>query len=192
MTVSCQSSTRPESTRTNRRHTIDNPYAALREQAGYGHREFARDFKLNRKTLISIETGQYATLSERMINTLLEACNGANVPVKSFLEENYGVDSVSAAYARYQHETRLRFASEFMKRPSHRATIELSPFHFWVKDTVQSLQGLCKKLCLPPATVARYASGITVSMPIVIEDALKEIAYPYLQELKDKQEAWNG
>lgn len=171
---------------------MDNPYAALREQAGFGHREFAREFKLNRKTLISIETGQFATLSERMINTLLKACSEANVPVSSFLWENYGVESVSAAYKRYQHETRLQFASEFMRRPPRSTDKPMSPFHFWVKETSGSLQGLCKKLCLPPATVARYASGVTVSMPTVIEDALKEIGYPYLSELKDRQELWNA
>lgn len=170
---------------------MDNPYAYLREQAGLGHREFARDYKLNRKTLIAIETGQFTTLSTRMIDTLLGACADANVPTGSILEERFDSNSLSEAYAKYQHAQREAFAEEIRKaRVDAPAFDDLSPFHYFIKDSTGSLQGFCKKLCVPQTTVARYASGLTRTMPLTIESALNEIHHPDVDTLKERQELW--
>lgn len=170
---------------------MDNPYAYLREQAGYGHREFARDFKLNRKTLIAIETGQFTTLSTRMIDTLLGACANANVPTGTILEERFDSSSLSEAYAKFQHAQRAFYAEEIREAtPEYRGPSDLSPFHYFVKDSTGSLQGFCKKLCVPQTTVSRYAAGLTRTMPLTIKNALKEVQHPDVEQLEKLQENW--
>jgi hypothetical protein len=57
-------------------------------------------------------------------------------------------------------------------------------------ESAGSVQGFCKKLKVPAATVLRYENGTTKTMPKSIEDALREVRYPYLEELLSEQAAW--
>lgn len=173
---------------------MKNPYALLRERAGYGQREFARKFGYSRNTMIQIDNGMPKEVSERLENDLLEACARADVPVNEVLKEEFGVQHLDQAYSRFQHETRLENASLFnAAAPSNKqTTYDLSPFHFFVKDTAGSLQAFCKKLCIPADQVTRYASGATETIPALIDSALREIRYPYIDKLVSMQADWYG
>lgn len=166
-----------------------NPYVRLRELTGLGQREFERKYKLSHTTMTHVETGQFAELSERMILSLGRECHEKGVDAREILEFEYSSSTLQEAYHKWQREQRVENAHIFQVAPDQ-WTKELSPFHFFIKNTTGSAQGFSKALKVPAATVMRYASGATRTMPKVIEEALREVSYPHLAHLVGAQENW--
>lgn len=171
--------------------STQNPYSRLRELTGHGQREFARKAGISRPTLVQIETGQFADLSEKMVILLGQACQAKGLSAGSILRSEYNAETLQSAYHNWQSQERQKNAELFSIRPPE-GTTDLSPFHFFIKETTGSAQGFSKKLKVPSAAVTRYAAGITLTMPKSINDALRQVKYPYLQTLISMQDEWNA
>lgn len=169
-----------------------NPYARIRELTGFGQREFARKAKISRPTLVQIETGQFADLSEKMVLLLSQACATKGISLHGIVMNEYNAETLQSAYHNWQSNERRKNSELFQIRPPDQSTKDLSPFHFYIKETTGSAQGFAKKLKVPSAAVTRYAAGVTKAMPKAIEDALRSIHYDYLQTLLSMQEEWNS
>lgn len=164
-----------------------NPFALLRERAGYTQKRFCEEYKFAKQTVIGIESGMYPELSERMLEAIGLACTKSGLSEWQTLTDEYDTPYLSKAYEAWRKSERqgvdlpsveIRFTSEF------------SPMHFFVKDTIGSVQGFAKKLKVPPAMILRYIRGEQRLMPLSLWGALEDLNYPKLTELQNKQAEW--
>lgn len=164
-----------------------NPYALLRERAGFTMKRFCEDYKFAKQTIIGIESGMYPELSERMLEAIGLACTRSGISEWQTLIDEYETPYLSKAYEQWRKLERLQ-----VKLPSVgiRFTDEFSPMHFFVKDTVGSVQGFAKKLKVPPAMILRYIRGEQRLMPLSLLGALSDVGYKDLNELQNKQAEW--
>jgi transcriptional regulator with XRE-family HTH domain len=168
----------------------ENPYRRLRELTKTSQRDFAKKYGFAKTTMTYLESGQYPSISDDMIVALGQECSEKHVDAKAVLREEYNAETLADAYKSWQSGERMQVAYRFNRSPSGQHTAGLSPFHFMMVDIAGSRQAFCKLLKVPAASVLRYASGQTRSMPKSIEEALREVKYPYLRELLSMQVNW--
>jgi len=164
-----------------------NPFALLRERAGYTQKRFGADFGFAKQTIVGIESGMYPELSERMITAIEDASDKAGMPMLDTLLEEYDTPYLANAYDKWKHLERRQV---ILPAVELRWTDEFSPMHFFVKDTIGSVQGFSKKLKVPPAMVLRYIRGDQRHMPMSLWVALEDIGYTELTELQQLQAEW--
>lgn len=170
---------------------MKNPYQNLRERCGISQKSFGAKHGFSKMTLVYVESGLYPDVSDRLNGALAAECIEKGLDGRSILAEEYGVASLNGAYHIWQRAERQRFAERLNQiAPRDEWSDEVSPFHLLAVESAGSVQGFCKKLKVPAATVLRYENGTTKTMPKSIEDALKEVRYPYLEELLSEQAAW--
>lgn len=168
----------------------ENPYRALRMACKISTRDFAKKYELAKTTLTYLETAQYAKLSDYQIQALGSECTAKGVDASGILVAGWGVSTLGAAYEVSQHAARRVAHPVFDVLPPERWTDELSPFHFYIKATTGSVQGFCKQLKVPASSVLRYTTGVTRSMPKVIEQALVETGFRKIGKLQHLQSEW--
>lgn len=169
----------------------DNPYKRLRELTRTSQKDFAAKYQFSKTVMGHIESGQFPDLSDEMILALGQECVEQHVDGKQVLVDEYNSLSLQDAYHNWQSIERLKVSHRFQNVPfDGRSTEALSSFHFVIVDIAVTRQAFCKLLKVPAASVMRYERGETKTMPRTIEDALKEVHYPHLDELKAAQEAW--
>lgn len=164
-----------------------NPYALLRERAGYTQKRFCEEFKFAKQTVIGIESGMYPELSERMHDAINMACDKTGTPAWDILTEEYDTPYLNKAYAAWQKHSRQEVT---LPPVEIRFTSEFSPMHFFVKDTIGSVQGFAKKLKVPPAMILRYIRGEQRLMPLSLWNALKDVGYADKNTLQNQQAEW--
>lgn len=169
----------------------DNPYRRLRELTRTSQKDFAAKYGFSRTVMGHIESGQFPSLSDEMALSLGQECFEQHIDAKQVLKDEYNALSLQDAYHNWQSIERLKIAHRFQDVPfSGRSTEALSPFHFVIEDVAKTRQSFCKLLKVPAASVMRYERGETRTMPRVIEEALREVHYPHLDELKEAQQSW--
>lgn len=164
-----------------------NPYALLRERAGYTQKRFCEEFKFAKQTVIGIESGMYPELSERMHEAINMACDKTGTPSWDILTEEYGTPYLNKAYEKWQKQSRRDVGLNPVQLHS---TTEFSPMHFFVKETVGSVQGFAKKLKVPPAMILRYIRGEQRLMPLSLWNALEDVGYADKDRLQNLQAEW--
>lgn len=170
---------------------MDNPYRRLRELTLTSQLDFGKKHGFSKTTMSYVEAGVFPEISERLNIALGNECFEKQVDAKSVLLAEYGTESLDEAYAKWQHSEREQVAGQFQHRPREvKFDSEESPFHVFTIDIAGSRQGFCKMLKVPAATVMRYAEGTTHTMPKSIEDALREVKYPFLADLLALQNNW--
>lgn len=173
---------------------MKNPYRYLRELCGITQKDFAAKFEMSKTTMTYIESGQYPDLSEHQILSLGKACHEAGIDAGGELVSVYGFDSLQSAYHAWQSTERMQQAHIFRGVLPTPGTImpSVSPMAQYITDTARTTQKFCKLLKVPSASVLRYATGATRTMPIAIRKALEETRYPYMPELIQLQEIWHS
>ena len=164
-----------------------NPYALLRERAGYTMKRFCADFGFAKQTLIGIESGMYPELSDRMIFAIEDATDKASAPMLDTLLEEYDTPYLPVAYDKWKRAERKKLVLPAVEL---RFTDEFSPMHFFVKDTIGSVQGFAKKLKVPSGTVLRYIGGKQRLMPTSLWIALEDVGYSDKFALQNLQAEW--
>lgn len=172
-----------------------NPFQYLRQLAGISQLGMAKMTGMSRSTIVYIETGQYPHLSQYMIDCLYDACQEKGIDPTYELEHEYGVWGIEAAYGKWcrvmRQEARHKFTQVIdMDEVILRTNENLSPFAAYVEYVAGSKQKFCKMLKVSDAAVFRYSKGEAKTMPQTIEDALREVGFPYLDEIKEAQEQW--
>lgn len=167
-----------------------NPYARLRSLCKITQREFSAKYRLGRTILTHIESGQVPELTDRMIVALGEECYEKGIVPADVLLEEYYHAKLSPAYSDWQKNERMAAANRFQIALTGRADSDVSPFAQLVADVAGSQYAFCTLLKVPTAQVTRYATGSTRTMPKVIEDALRDVRFPYLSDLHELQERW--
>jgi transcriptional regulator with XRE-family HTH domain len=167
-----------------------NPYKFLRQRAGYTQKRFCDDFNFAKQTLISIEQGVYEDLSERMLIAMSEACGTAGLDMTGELEAEYGDKSLATAYKTWRREERSNCDVRIVDYVPVE-TNELSPMHWFVKDTVGSVQGFAKQLKVQTAILLSYIRGKQKEMPYPLREALVDAGYPHVALLEKYQTEWN-
>lgn len=163
-----------------------NPYAYLREKCGLSQQKFCDKYKFAKQTLVGIEAGFYADLSPRMLTAMYNACIVANVQIYTELKEEYNVEQLEIAYDLWRDGER---ALVELPAVGLRSTDELSPMHFYVKDTVGSVQGFAKMMKIPPATLLRYIRGGKRGMPWEVREAFSDAGID-TETLETEQQKW--
>jgi len=167
-----------------------NPYAFLRKQAGYTQAAFCDEFGFAKQTLISIEQGVYAELSDRMLEAIYNACAIKGLDRGSLLAVEYGTDSLREAYFDYRLSERRDVPDAIKNYMPMSWTAEMSPMAAFVAQTTGSMQGFAKKLKVQTATILRYASGEQPMMPMPLREALVDCNYRHLGLLEKNQQEW--
>lgn len=163
-----------------------NPYAYLREKCGLSQQKFCDKYKFAKQTLVGIEAGFYADLSQRMVYAIKDAASRLEVHMPVLLTEEYGTFDIQLAYAKWRLETRQEVE---LPAVGLRSTDELSPMHFYVKDTVGSVQGFAKMMKIPPATLLRYIRGGKRGMPWEVREAFNDAGLD-TETLETEQQKW--
>lgn len=163
-----------------------NPYAYLREKCGLSQQKFCDTYKFAKQTLVGIEAGFYADLSGRMVASLYNACVVAGIDQFDALREEYGVAQLEIAYDLWRDGER---ALVDLPPVGIHSTDELSPMHFYVKDTVGSVQGFAKMMKIPPATLLRYIRGGKRGMPWEVREAFSDAGID-TETLETEQQKW--
>ena len=164
-----------------------NPYVYLRERAGYTQKKFGQDFGFAKQTIIGIESGMYPELSYRMVTAIVDAAEKSGLNVHVEMNNEYDTPYLSTAYANWQKEARQKIDLDIVELRSDEL---FSPMHYFVKDTVGSVQGFAKKLKVPPATLLRYIRGEQRFMPTSIKKALTDTGWTGVNELEKFQLIW--
>lgn len=172
---------------------MKNPYVRLREACGISQRAFAAKYEFSKMALVYVEAGTYPDVSDRMNEAIAAECREKDVDAKSILREEYGQEWLDDAYWAWQSAERQKFAVNLKTVNPPFAYSKLSPP---VEDLITrstrpgTIETFCKELKVNPVTVRRYVAGKTRSMPIALEDALREVNYEHLHELLELQTAW--
>jgi len=157
-----------------------NPFKKLRQEAGYTQKRFCDEFGFSKQTLISIEAGVYADLSDRMLAAIVSVC-----------------DSKGVKYGDIAKEYELWRLSERQGVPdaikNYNPTVwdeKTSPMGFFIAQTTGSVQGFAKKLKVQTSTLLRYVSGEQPDMPMPLRVALVDSDYKHLGRLEKAQMDW--
>lgn len=179
---------------TTKEEPLKNPYRHLRELCGTTQKDFAAKHGMSKTTMTYIESGQYPTLSDYQIEALGKECYDREISAKFELREAYGQESLQDAYRAWQTTERMQEAHRFQRVLPTAGTVmpSVSPMAQFIVDSARTTQSFCKLLKVPSATVLRYATGATRSMPIAIRTALEEVRYPYMAELLANQDIWHS
>lgn len=169
---------------------MKSPYLRLIEACGVTQVQFQEAFGYNKPTFVQIITGQYPNLSDRMIESLAELCHEKGVVASKILKAEYDAEYLQDAYHRWQTSERMVVASKYLIEPPMGWNKGVSPFDTYVSRTAGSRARFCKDLKVDAARVYEYATGRSVSMPSAIENALREIHYPWLAQLIALQYNW--
>jgi len=167
-----------------------NPFKRLRELTGASQKGFAESWELSKTAMTYIESGQLVDLSDNMIVALGQECYEQGINAKQVLKDEYNAESLQDAYHSWQSNERMGNAHLFQVPITGTAELPTSPFATLIQDVAGTQQKFCKLLKVPAASVMRYASGDTQTMPRAVEDALTQVRFPYLSELKQVQEQW--
>lgn len=169
-----------------------NPYKRLRELTLTSQKDFAAKYEMSKTAMIYIESGQLYSLSDHMIVSLGQECAERHVNAKATLMDEYGVATLQEAYQNWQSTERMQNAHLFQHPVNWTHGVERSPFDVFVEDSAGTRQKFCKLLKVPASAVQLYAQGKILTMPKAIEEALIQVRFPYLKELKDLQTQWLG
>lgn len=167
-----------------------NPFAFLRKKAGFSQRKFCEEFSFAKQTIVGIEKGFYPSLSDRMLDAVLAACERAGVDAAGELADVYGTPYLDRAYEAWRLKDRDGALLHTWKPNPYELSERRSPMAEFVMETVGSVQGFAKLLKVPPATLQRYMDGKQAMMPTSIFTALEAVSYPHLRELQASQREW--
>lgn len=167
-----------------------NPYKFLRTHAGYTQASFCREYGFSKQTLISIEQGVYAELSSRMVTAITDACWDKGIDPQGVLIAEYGTRDLATVYEAYRQFERENVPPAIVGYVPTESTPELSPMHFFVKNTTGSVQGFAKVLKIQTSTLLRYIRGQQADMPGPLYEALYRAGYRHLDELIKAQTEW--
>jgi transcriptional regulator with XRE-family HTH domain len=160
-----------------------NPYKELRQLAGYTQKKFCDEFGFSKQTLISIEAGVYADLSDRMLAAIYTAAE--NKGVVSDL-----VGNLDAAYEMWRLAERQNVIPAVKKYLPVVWDEKMSPMGFFIAQTTGSVQGFAKRLKVQTSTLLRYVSGEQPDMPMPLRVALVDCGYEHLGQLEKAQMDW--
>lgn len=169
---------------------MENPYVRLRNLCSISQKDFAAKYKLSKTTCVYIETGQYPDLSDKMILSLGQECTEKGVPARQILETEYGAATLQDAYHNWQRLERRAVKDKFDIDPPQIWNDNHSPFASYIVATAGSVQKFCKMLKVPSASVLRYRNGKTLTMPLSLEEALRQVGFTEFRKLIEWQAAW--
>ena len=158
-----------------------NPFKKLRLEAGYTQKKFCDEFGFSKQTLISIEAGVYADLSDRMLSAIAQACESKGIEV--------GYD-LPGLYELWRLSERQNVPDAIKKYNPVVWDEKTSPMGFFIAQTTGSVQGFAKKLKVQTSTLLRYVSGEQPDMPMPLRVALVDSDYKYLGWLEKAQMDW--
>lgn len=158
-----------------------NPYKKLRQEAGYTQKQFCDEFGFSKQTLISIEAGVYADLSDRMLASIAQACESKGIEV--------GYD-LPGLYELWRLSERQSVPDAIKKYNPTMWDEKRSPMACFIAQTTGSVQGFAKKLKVQTSTLLRYASGEQPDIPMPLMVALIDCGYEYLEQLVKAQQNW--
>ena len=173
-----------------------NPVAFLLDTADMGVREFGREFGFSYSAMVALTAGTFSRLSPRILDSLTSMLRHVGLDT-SILREIYGTDSIATAYKAWQKEARqanswvVNVDTEHWKRIQGLATSkDRSPVDTFIYATAATHTRFSKLLKVPPATVLRWATFQTQTMPRTIFEALREIGFEHIEELQNAHDTW--
>jgi DNA-binding XRE family transcriptional regulator len=174
------------------RSIVDNPYRRLRLACSINQKDFGAKYGFSHATMNAIEGGQVIDLSERMVLSLGQECAEHGISAAEILGDEYGVTTLREAYENWKSNERAAFSGRFQKPLSGAETWEESPFSVYMQEVAGTMTAFAKMLKVPLAAVQRYANGKNLTMPKAVEEALTQVQFVDLDDLKDVQTKWVG
>ena len=159
---------------------MTNPYKELRIAAGYTQKKFCDEFGFSKQTLISIEAGVYADLSDRMLAAIVTACDNKGI----------ASDNLAANYELWRLSERQNVPDAIKNYMPVVWDDKQSPMGFFIAQTTGSVQGFAKRLKVQTSTLLRYVSGEQPDMPMPLREALVDCGYQNLGLLEKAQQEW--
>lgn len=130
-----------------------------------------------------------------MLNAMFEATASKDVNMTRELDAEYGVPALATAYRTWRTAERANCDYRITDYVPTNLSIVVggktfSPMHWFVKDTVGSVQGFAKNLKVQTAILLSYITGKQKEMPAPLEQALTDAGYHHIDTLKKYQTEW--
>jgi hypothetical protein len=165
-----------------------NPYYVLLKETKTTQADFGKKYGFSPTTMTYIMSGQYTSLSNRMITSLGQEVGEKGVDAFQILRDRYTETTLQKAYSRWQRVDRYA-NGKHLPPPEKSTRPDKSPFSKLVRK-VGSTQSFAKMFHIPSVTISRYARGETRTMPGVIYGALVDAGYRDIMRLREYQEEW--
>lgn len=173
-----------------------NPVLFLLDTAKVGVREFGREYGFSHSGMVGLTQGTFGRLSPRMVDSLKSMMRDKGyfdyglVPI-------YGFGTIEGSYRAWQTTERKHRGWVFAVDPEHWARIKSlvttatrSPADCYIYATTGTATRFAKELKVPPASVLRWATYQTQTMPRTIEYALRDVGFEHIDELRSLQDTW--
>jgi transcriptional regulator with XRE-family HTH domain len=160
-----------------------NPCKAIREATGVSSYQFADEAQMARSVVQETELGLYPDVSKHYSRRLGKLAYDYGIDAQKFIGD---FPTLNDSYHNWQSECRLGIRG--MIATPDEINEDLSPAENFRGD--YSIKGWCSLLLIPRSPWTRYETGAQLTMPASIENALSEVEYPYIKELKDAQREW--
>lgn len=170
--------------------TTPNPVTRLLQLANTSERAFRDRFGYSKQYMVDVTAGTYTQLSDTMHEALKTLMTEKGVPVRQVLTDEYRATTLDMAYELWQSGERVKNRDKFVSIPPQLGRNAYSPAALFVRSTSGNPTRFSKDLKVPPQQVRRWVNGELQTTPGSIQDALRQIAYPWLKELLALQEQW--
>lgn len=172
---------------------MKNPYLQLREATGLTQRGFEQAADLSHTVVVSLEAGMFPEVSKNQIEKMKAVVTGRGLSWDKTLGTLFGTTDFDIAYKVWLVRER-RAAAPSLGTVEVNPTATKSPFLQYVEGTVKTRYAFCQALKVPQASVMRYGSGTTLTMPKSIRDALLDAGKTpaWCDRLEDGQMAWHA
>lgn len=170
-----------------------NPIRVVRELCRMSQAEFGKEFGFAKATLISLESGMFASVSERQEAAVKELAGRNYFDLATYLLKEHDASDLNSAYRRWQRiSRRANFAKYLAKeRPPFPFSRSESPLETMMKDTAGSVDAFCKAFKFQRISIMRYLAGETRILPRQFRDALTDAGFQYLEQLETSQIEWS-
>lgn len=157
-----------------------NPILELLDECGIKPAEFAKEYEFSRQGIDYYINGVYPNLSDKLLDALYD------------LTFDRGLEwpDLETEYQEWRADERAAQVDKFHIQPRQVWNEKTSPFDTYVRDTSGNRSRFAKDLKVPVRDVTRYARGEAMAMPLELQAALDEIAFPYKAELIAMQYNW--
>ena len=125
-----------------------------------------------------------------MMTAIEDVCAARGVDIEAEMVAEYGTPLYTQAYRLYRLDARTNCDPRINDWVPSAPVGELSPMHFFVKETVGSVQGFAKALKVQTAILLSYITGRQKDMPAPLEEALMDANYFHIEALKKYQTEW--
>lgn len=163
-----------------------NPVDFMIHKTGQSRAEITAKYGLGKNLLLKASQGRVQSITPKIETVLWKEWKERGIDQDVF-DEYFHTLSLDHAYQGWRSD--IRFGRRGLVPTKVSQDTSISPFRR-LTQAIGSLSKTAKLLMVADLPVQHYAEGVVQTMPEPIENALTDLGYPYVEELKKAQLSW--